>query len=211
MSAKRHPDNERLKRRYLEFLRDVKGRDEASLDAVAKALERFEEYNRYRDFRKFRVEQAQAFKADLVEQRSIRTGKPLAASTISSTLATLRSFFIWLADQPEYRSRIRYSDAEYFNPPENLSRIASTHRAKKYPSLAQVRQALEAMPTATENRAPRPGTARLCNPHWRARPGDNQLQTETCGLQKRAGRTGRARSQDQAGQDVHDLVFPGGR
>ncbi len=30
----RHPDNERAKRRYLQYLKDVKGRDESSLDAA---------------------------------------------------------------------------------------------------------------------------------------------------------------------------------
>lgn len=32
MTMKRNPANERVKRRYLQFLSDVKGRDEASLD-----------------------------------------------------------------------------------------------------------------------------------------------------------------------------------
>jgi integrase len=150
MTSKRHPKNERVKRRYLQFLREVKGRDEASLDAVAKALERFDSYNRYRDLRKFHIEQAQAFKANLAEQRNARNGKPLAASTINSTLGALKAFFVWLADQPEYRSRIRYCDAEYFNPPDNLARVATARRPKKYPTLDEIRNALGAMPSATE-------------------------------------------------------------
>jgi hypothetical protein len=32
---KRNGPNERVKRRYLQYLKEVKGRDEASLDAVA--------------------------------------------------------------------------------------------------------------------------------------------------------------------------------
>ena len=59
----RHPDNERAKRRYLQFLKDVKGRDEASLDAVAKAIDDFDTYNKCRDFRKFHIEQARGFKS----------------------------------------------------------------------------------------------------------------------------------------------------
>lgn len=150
MIAKRTPENERVKRRYLQFLKEVKGRDEASLDAVAKALERFESYNRRRDFRKFHVEQAMAFKAQLANQVNIRTGAPLSASTINSTLAALKSFFVWLADQPDYRSRIRYADAEYFNPPDNLVRVATAHRYKPCPTLAQIRAVLQAMPIENE-------------------------------------------------------------
>jgi integrase/recombinase XerD len=45
-----HPDNERIKRRYLDFLKEASGYSEASLDGVAKALNRFEVYTRHRDF-----------------------------------------------------------------------------------------------------------------------------------------------------------------
>ncbi len=150
MTLKRTPANERVKRRYLEFLRHAKGRDESSLDAVAKAIERFDAYNRRRDFKKFHVEQAQAFKERLCEQRNVRTGAPLSASTIASTLGMLKAFIIWLADQTDYCKRIKYSDAEYFNPADNLSRVATARRYKPCPTLAQIRAVLDAMPAQTE-------------------------------------------------------------
>lgn len=120
MTVKRSARNERTKRRYLQFLAEVKGRDTASLDAVAKALERFDDYNRRRDFAKFHIEQARGFKAHFIEQRNARTGAPLSASTISSTLGILKAFIYWLAGEPEYRAHIKFADAEYFNPPEIL-------------------------------------------------------------------------------------------
>jgi integrase len=150
MTAKRTPENERVKRRYLQFLKEVKGRDEASLDAAAKALERFDHHNRRRDFRKFHVEQAIDFKRHLSEQRNARTGEVLSASTINSTLSALRAFIIWLADQTDYRARIRYVDADYFNPPDNLVRIATAHRFRPCATLAQIRAVVDAMPAETE-------------------------------------------------------------
>jgi site-specific recombinase XerD len=96
---KRNGANERIKRRYLQHLKETKGRDEASLDAVAKAIARFEDHAKNRDFKKFHVEQARAFKAHLASARSARTGEPLSASTVHSTLAALKSFFAWLAQQ----------------------------------------------------------------------------------------------------------------
>jgi integrase len=150
MTPKRSPANERVKRRYLHFLRDAKGRDEASLDSVAKAIERFDEYNRRREFKMFHIEQARGFKAHLMEQRNARTGAPLSASTIHSTLGMLKAFFVWLAGEPEYRARIKYADAEYFNAPDNLARVATAHRHKPCPTLKQIRAVLDAMPAATE-------------------------------------------------------------
>ncbi len=97
--TKRNADNERVKRRYLVYLKDAKGRDNASIDAAASAIERFEEYVKRRDFRSFHIEQARGFKAHLMAATNGRTGKPLSASTVHATLASLKAFFVWLADQ----------------------------------------------------------------------------------------------------------------
>ena len=148
--TKRNAENERIKRRYLVYLKDAKGRDNTSIDAAASAIERFEDYVKRRDFRSFHIEQARGFKVQLVAATNARTGKPLSASTIHSTLTVLKAFFVWLADQPSYASRIRYADAEYFNPPDNLSRAATAHRFKSCPTLGQVRAMLGAMPRDTE-------------------------------------------------------------
>jgi integrase len=147
---KRNGPNERVKRRYLQYLKEVKGRDEASLDAVAKAIDRFEDHGRNRDFKKFHVERVRAFKAHLVSTRSARTGDPLSASTVHSTLAALKGFFVWLSQQRGYRSHMNIADAEYFNPPDNLSRVATARRYKACLTIKQVRAMLDAMPDASE-------------------------------------------------------------
>ena len=51
--------NERIKREYFIWLKEAKGRNEASIDGVAKALHRFETYTRFRDFKQFHIEQGQ--------------------------------------------------------------------------------------------------------------------------------------------------------
>jgi integrase len=148
--TKRNAENERIKRRYLVYLKDARGRDNASIDAAASAIERFEEYVRRRDFKSFHIEQARGFKAHLMAATNARTGKALSASTIHAMLAALKAFFVWLADQQGYASRIKYADAEYFNAPDNLSRIATARRFKSCPTLAQVRAMIDAMPNETD-------------------------------------------------------------
>ena len=49
--ATHNADNERIKRRYFVFLKEAKRQSEDSVDAVAKALARFEAATRYRDFK----------------------------------------------------------------------------------------------------------------------------------------------------------------
>ena len=126
------PTNE-IKREYFIFLEEAKGRNEASIDGVAKALNRFETYTRFRDFKQFHIEQAKGFKTHLTEQRNTRTGEPLSAATLYSTLRALRAFFQWLAGKSGYKSRIANADAEYFNLSEKGTRVATAHRGKRTP------------------------------------------------------------------------------
>jgi integrase len=139
-------ENERLKRRYFAYLKEAKRYSESSIDHVAKALNRFEDYTKYREFRKFHIEQAIAFKRKLAEQRNAVTRQPLSKATVYGTLAALKAFFVWLAGQPGFRSRLSYSDGEYFSLSEKDTVIAKAKRDKPVPSLGQILHLLRQMP-----------------------------------------------------------------
>lgn len=148
--AKNNAANERIKRLYFEYLREAQRRNTASVDQTAAALSRFEEATDHKDFRKFHRAQAVAFKTKLNKEVSPRTGKPLSRATAHSILSALRSFFVWLADKPGYKSQIAYSDADYFNLSEKDVRIAKAARPKAFPSLEQVHHVLSVMPSASD-------------------------------------------------------------
>ncbi len=148
--TKHNPENERMKRRYLAFLKDARGHSEPTLDVVAKALSRFEEYTRHRSFKTFHVQQAVAFKRNLAEQTGQRSGEKLSKATLHATLTQLKKFLLWLADQPGYKARLHYSDADYFNLSEKDTRIATAQRERKAPTLEQVRRVIETMPNGSE-------------------------------------------------------------
>ena len=150
MTAKTcNAENERIKRRYFGYLKEAKRYSESSVDHAAKALRRFEEFTRFRDFRKFHIEQAIAFKRKLAEQGNA-SGKPLSKSTMHSTLGALKTFMIWLAGEPGFRSRISYSDAEYFSLSEKDTLIAKAPCEKRVPSLEQVLKVLHQMPDTSD-------------------------------------------------------------
>ncbi|MEO6114558.1 MAG: site-specific integrase [Sphingomicrobium sp.] len=148
--AKHNAANARIKREYFAYLKEAQRRNEGSIDAVAKALIRFEESNGHKDFKTFHRSQAVAFKRKLDMQPAVRTSKPLSRATVHSTLSVLRAFFIWLAWQPGYKSRLRYADADYFNLAETDVRIAKAVRHKAFPTLEQIHHVLAAMPTDTD-------------------------------------------------------------
>ncbi len=148
--TKHNASNERIKRAYLAFLKEAKRHSEPTVDAAAKALSRFELHTKSRDFKLFHFEQAIAFKRHLAGQKAQTSGNELSKATLHSTLMHLKRFFQWLALQPGYKSRLRYSEAEYFNLSDNDTRIAKAARQQKVPTLEQVKYVINSMPAKSE-------------------------------------------------------------
>ena len=73
---KGHAGNTRIKRDYFAYLKGPKRQSEASIDAVAKALSRFEVYTRHKDFKTFRKEQAIGFAANLSQEVNSARNSP---------------------------------------------------------------------------------------------------------------------------------------
>ncbi|VFN00142.1 MAG: Phage integrase, N-terminal SAM-like domain [Candidatus Kentron sp. G] len=138
--------NERIKRCYFAYLKKAKRHSEPTVDAVAKALARFEAHTRHRDFKAFHFEQAIAFKRHLAEQKGQRSGEKLSKATLDATLAHVKRFFHWLAGQPGYKPRLQYSDADYFNLSEKDVRVATAKREQTGPTLEQVKHVIAMMP-----------------------------------------------------------------
>jgi integrase/recombinase XerC len=145
------PANERIKHRYLAFLGEAKRFSTSSVDQVAAAIADFEASTGFRDFRHFRIEQAQSYKRKLGSSTGDNgKGRGLAKATISSRPAALKAFFQWLAQQPGFKSRLTYSDAEYFNASANDERIAKAVRERPVPSVEQIRHVLHSMPSQSD-------------------------------------------------------------
>lgn len=149
MARKCVEENERIKRRYLQFLREAKRCDQVTVDKAADAILRFERSTGFKPFRQFHIEQAVRFKAQLSGLTSEQTGKPLAKATVDGTLRAVKAFVLWLAGQQGYRARISYADAEYFNLNAKDARIAHAGRDMPCPTLEQCRHAFAQMPGAT--------------------------------------------------------------
>jgi integrase len=146
---KYNSDNERVKRDYVTHLRLAKGKQEATINAVLKAIDRFECSTSFRSFKAFHIEQAKAFREKLLDQPNARGEDHLSAATMTSTLRNLKAFFIWLAERPGYKSRISFADAEYFTPTAAHTRIASARRESRVPTIEQFAAVITKMPSET--------------------------------------------------------------
>jgi integrase len=145
-----HPENERTKRRYVEYLKHARQLSDASIDQTVASIADFEAATGWRDFRKFRIELARKYKRHLGERTNDKTGRPLSKATISSRLMALKGFFEWLAGQSGFRAKLTYSDAEYFRPSAHDERIARTVRDKPVASIEEIRRVLAAMPADSD-------------------------------------------------------------
>ena len=82
--------------------------------------------------------------------RQQRYRRETSKATLHATLAHLKRFFQWLAGQPGYKSRLRYSDADYFNLSDKDTRVATARREKRFPTLEQVKHLVAMMPNDSE-------------------------------------------------------------
>lgn len=142
--------NERIKKEYLRYQAEAKGKSPATLDGMRKSLRRYEEYNRLKDFAPLHREQAIAFKKDLASQKTERGGELFSKSTVLSTLNHIKAFFEWLAYQPDNKRKIHLPDIAYFSLSDKETRIAKTPKYKRVPTLEQIRHVLATMPTDTD-------------------------------------------------------------
>ena len=147
---KHNAENERIKRKYFDYLKEARRYSEPTVDACAKAIHRFEVFVKFRDFKAFHYQQAVAFKNHLADQKNVRSGDVLSKATLNAILTQLKRFFDWLAWQPGYKARLQRSDAEYFNLSEKDVRIATARREQRFPTLEQVKHVIASMPSGSE-------------------------------------------------------------
>lgn len=138
----RSSQNERIKHRYFEFLRQADGKSEQTIRQVERTILRFEEFTGFASLKTFDQKQAIAFKECMAS-------KELAPATILSTLNNLKRFLAWLSMQPGYKSSISKTDIEYLNLSEKDVRAANAPADILYPSLQMIEKVVSLMSTDT--------------------------------------------------------------
>lgn len=91
--------NELLKHRFLEMLRNAKGRDPKTVNSYANAIHAFEFFTNFQDFKKLNIRQAIDFKKYLSAKKNKRTGDSISKSYLQHCTSHLKEFFKWLAQQ----------------------------------------------------------------------------------------------------------------
>lgn len=147
--ANRNSDNTRIKRKYFAYLRGPEGLADTTVEKAAASLTFFESAMGYKDFKRHNLSWPERFKEVLAETTG-PTGASLSISTQSSHMRHVSKFIKWLSDKPGYKSRVGWSDANYYRLSRKDERVASAHRDPIYPILKQAIKVFRAMPSDTE-------------------------------------------------------------
>jgi len=140
--------NERIKRRFLSWLKEADGCCESTVTAIEKAILLYGDFTKGIDFALFNADKAVRFKKWLSQRKN--KGKLLSVVTYSTYLRFLRKFFKWLSQQPGYKSRISLDTVDYLRLTDKEERIAAQSPPRNYPSLEYVKNLTQSIVVKTE-------------------------------------------------------------
>lgn len=136
-----NPKNERIKSKYLKVVSEEFS--PSTINTIRKAILRYDEFTNFEDFKKFNGNKAVAFKKHLSKTKSqVNAGQLLAKSTIMHTINPLKDFFMWLAVQDGYKSKIKAADIKCLSLSANDVREAQAVSHKDFPTIEQIRKAV---------------------------------------------------------------------
>ena len=147
---KTNPRNIKIKRQYLQWLRDAEGWSQSTINQIALTISFWEEFIGGRDFRQFDAETVQRFKKWLEARINPVTKKPLTPITLRSHMTPLKGFYKWLSSQTGYKSKILATDHRYFQLDNKLNRIALNRPKKRMPTLEIIKKIVASIKLKTE-------------------------------------------------------------
>lgn len=148
--ANYNAENERVKRKYLEWEKEANGKSNSTAINIQNYLYLYEEYLGFKSFKYFNKNDAIGFKKYLMQKKSKRTGTLVSKTYLLHATRSVSDFFKWLAIQPGYKSKIHLSDIQYFNLQEKDVKIARMPKSKRYPTLEQIEHVVKSMPEDTD-------------------------------------------------------------
>lgn len=147
---KNNAQNEKVKNKYFEFVKESQGYSDNTLSAIKKGIYRYEEFTNYEDFGKFNKKRAIEYKKWLEEKKHPQTNKQISITTVYHYARNLKDFFKWLAYQPGYKSKISLNDVEFLKLDKQKSRVAMASKREEFPTLEQVKKVIETIKINSE-------------------------------------------------------------
>ncbi len=143
-------ENEAIKREFFEQLKGGKGFSKSSIRSHAEAINQWQIFTENEDFSAYDKSKAVAFTEWLSTRPAKTKSGKISLVTQDNYLRRIKKFFIWLADQPGYKSKILKSDADYLRLSKADTQIARSGTTKKMPTFDDARKIIESIQGKSE-------------------------------------------------------------
>lgn len=141
--------NEQAKRRFFEHLSGGEGFAGDSVSTFAEAVGQWQQFSNNDDFVNFDKSKAMAFVAWQKTRPTKAKGGTLALQTQYNYLRRIKRFFMWLAEQKEYK-KIRKTDVDFLRLPKKEVRIATSGTTRPMPTFEEVKRIIMSIHPKTE-------------------------------------------------------------
>lgn len=145
-----NPGNERIKRRYTDYLKEARGLSDQTIKQALGAIAAFEAFANGADFKSARDGDAKAFRKHLLDNGGREAAARSNRATVNGIVIKLRGFFAWLAREPGMRKALSGFNPDFFNLSMRDVRIANTRCEKPSPTLADIQLTIRKMPADTD-------------------------------------------------------------
>jgi len=135
--------NELIKRNFFGFLREAEGFSEKSVEAIENAIWLWEGFTKKADFSNFNQKKVIEFKEWLKSKKKQNSQETVSLSYCYDIFRYLRTFFEWLGEQPNYKSKINATYIKFLSLTKNETRIINQSKKIKCPSLEEVKKVIE--------------------------------------------------------------------
>jgi integrase/recombinase XerD len=143
-------ENEVIKREFFEQLKGARGFSKSSVRSHAEAIHQWEVFTKNEDFSTYNKSKAVAF-TEWIGTRPAKTKSgTISLVTQYNYLRRIKKFFVWLADQPRYKSKVMKNDVDYLRLSKADAQIARSGTTKKMPTLDDVKKIIEGISGKSE-------------------------------------------------------------
>ncbi len=142
--------NEQVKRDFFEQLKGGRGFAKSSVRVFSEAIAQWQTFSKNDDFSNYNKSKAVAFTEWLsVRPAKTKSGK-ISLVTQYNYLRRVKKFFVWLSDQPGYKSKILKDDVDFLRLSKKDARIAQSGTTKKMPTFEEVKKIIEGIDAKNE-------------------------------------------------------------
>ena len=160
--------NEQAKRRFFEHLSGGEGFAGDSVSTFAEAIGQWQQFSKNDDFANFDKSKAMEFVAWLHERDTKTKAGRLSLTTQYNYLRRVKRFFVWLAEQLEYRKKIRKTDVDFLRLSKKDARIATSGTTKPMPTFEEVQKIIMSIHPGNEIDRRDRALLSLASDYWHA-------------------------------------------